>query len=449
MKSNQTETKSKSTLGLTRHLLNRVMCLGAVILTCSSAPAQNLFVSDGYSNSGNIYKFTPDGVQSTFASGLHYTFGLAFDSAGNLFVTVFSVDSNGVVNSSIYKFTPDGVRSTFASGLHYTFGLAFDSAGNLFVTDFVGGLGGSINGTIYKFTPDGMRTTFALGLSFPRALAFDRAGNLFVVDRFDSILKFTPNGVRTTFASGSELNTTTGLACDSAGNLFVSEYGSGVKGGTVNGVPIIYKFAPSGVRTTFASPSELNGPTALAFDSTGNLFVSDDTVTDSSEEHTFPGAIYKFTPDGQRSTFTANLHGFPSIAFQPTQTPTSTPTPTPAPTPTPSPTPRPSTTPTPSPTPTPTPTPPTTGPAVMLIPPPGATFTSSSVTFSWSAGSATAYFLLVGSSPNGADIYNSGIVTVHSKTVNNIPTDGRTIYATLLSEVNNSWTFKSYTYKAF
>ena len=400
MKSNQTETKSKSTLGLTRHLLNRVMCLGAVILTCSSAPAQNLFVSDGYSNSGNIYKFTPDGVQSTFASGL--------------------------------------------SGLG---GLAFDSAGNLFVSDSTAGLGGSINGTIYKFTPDGARTTFALGLSFPRALAFNRAGDLFVVDGGSNrILKFTPDGVRTTFASGSELNTTTGLACDSAGNLFVSEYGSGVKGGTVNGVPIIYKFAPSGVRTTFASPSELNGPTALAFDSTGNLFVSDNTVTDSSEEHTFPGAIYKFTPDGQRSTFTANLHGFPSIAFQPTQTPTSTPTPTPAPTPTPSPTPRPSTTPTPSPTPTPTPT---TGPAVMLIPPPGSTFTSSSVTFSWSAGSATAYFLLVGSSPNGADIYNSGIVTVHSKTVNNIPTDGRTIYATLLSEVNNSWTFKSYTYKAF
>ena len=400
MKSNQTETKSKSTLGLTRHLLNRVMCLGAVILTCSSAPAQNLFVSDGYSNSGNIYKFTPDGVQSTFASGL--------------------------------------------SGLG---GLAFDSAGNLFVSDSTAGLGGSINGTIYKFTPDGVRTTFALGLSFPRALAFNRAGDLFVVDGGSNrILKFTPDGVRTTFASGSELNTTTGLACDSAGNLFVSEYGSGVKGGTVNGVPIIYKFAPSGVRTTFASPSELNGPTALAFDSTGNLFVSDNTVTDSSEEHTFPGAIYKFTPDGQRSTFTANLHGFPSIAFQPTQTPTSTPTPTPAPTPTPSPTPRPSTTPTPSPTPTPTPT---TGPAVMLIPPPGSTFTSSSVTFSWSAGSATAYFLLVGSSPNGADIYNSGIVTVHSKTVNNIPTDGRTIYATLLSEVNNSWTFKSYTYKAF
>jgi hypothetical protein len=57
------------------------------------------------------------------------------------------------------------------------------------------------------------------------------------------------------------------------------------------------------VRSVFAGAAELNAPLALAFDSAGNLFVSDDTVTDSSEQHTFPGAIYKFTPSGARSTF--------------------------------------------------------------------------------------------------------------------------------------------------
>src|SRR5204862_360986 len=109
-------------------------------------------------------------------------------------------------------------------------------------------------------------------------------------------------------------------------------------------------------------------------------------------------------------------------------------------------------TPTPTGTPTPTVTPtatPITGAAVMLSPPQGSTFTSSTVTFTWSAGNATAYFLFVGSSPHGADIYNSGQVTVHSKTVNNIPTDGRAIYVTLGSQVNGSWTTKSYTYTAF
>jgi uncharacterized protein GlcG (DUF336 family) len=90
-----------------------------------------------------------------------------------------------------------------------------------------------------------------------------------------------------------------------------------------------------------------------------------------------------------------------------------------------------------------------TGSAVILSPVPGSTFPSSSVTFSWSAGSATSYYLLVGSSQNGSDIYSSGQVQVLSATVSNIPTDGRTIYATLLSLANNSWGFNSYTYKAF
>ena len=85
----------------------------------------------------------------------------------------------------------------------------------------------------------------------------------------------------------------------------------------------------------------------------------------------------------------------------------------------------------------------------MLSPLPGSTFGSSTVTFTWSAGSATSYFLFVGNSSHKADIYNSGTVTVRSKTVTNIPTDGRTIYVTLGSQVNGSWVTQDYTYKAF
>src|SRR5438552_17620673 len=126
------------------------------------------------------------------------------------------------------------------------------------------------------------------------------------------------------------------------------------------------------------------------------------------------------------------------------------PTPIARPNPTATPTPTTTATPTATPTPTVTPTPtPATGAAVMSNPPPGSTFTSSSVTFTWSAGSATAYFLVVGSSLHGADIYNSGLVTVLSKTVNNVPTDGRTIYVTLGSQVNGSWSTKDYAYTAF
>jgi sugar lactone lactonase YvrE len=127
-------------------------------LACDSE--DNLFVA---TTTKTIYKFTPGGTQSTFASGLNTNF-LAFDSASNLFV---SDGGSGVPKSgNIYKFTPDGTRSTFASGLFTPFGLAFDSDGNLFVAD-------SGHQSIYKYMPDGTRSTFAsiTGWS-PYALAF-------------------------------------------------------------------------------------------------------------------------------------------------------------------------------------------------------------------------------------------------------------------------------------
>src|SRR3989442_1188369 len=88
--------------------------------TTRNAQAQNLFEADF--GSGQINKFTPGGVQSSFASGLNGPIGLAFDSAGNLFEA--DVDTG-----NIYKFTPGGAQSTFASGLNNPYGLAFDTAG--------------------------------------------------------------------------------------------------------------------------------------------------------------------------------------------------------------------------------------------------------------------------------------------------------------------------------
>ena len=64
--------------------------------------------------SGNIYKFTPDGTPSVFASGLNFPFALAFDSADDLFV---SSGDNSNDTDTIIEITAGGVQSTFASGL--------------------------------------------------------------------------------------------------------------------------------------------------------------------------------------------------------------------------------------------------------------------------------------------------------------------------------------------
>ena len=68
----------------------------------------------GETYTGHIYKYTPDGVRSRFASGFVGAINLAFDGTGNLFV---SVRVPGSVSNNVYKFTPDGVRTLFASGM--------------------------------------------------------------------------------------------------------------------------------------------------------------------------------------------------------------------------------------------------------------------------------------------------------------------------------------------
>jgi len=77
--------------------------------------AGDLFEAD---NSGHTYDMTQG---RTFASGLSLPSALAFNSAGDLFVIA------GWNIGVIYKFTPGGVQSTFASGLPYSYDMTFQT----------------------------------------------------------------------------------------------------------------------------------------------------------------------------------------------------------------------------------------------------------------------------------------------------------------------------------
>ena len=98
---------------------------------------------------GLILKFTPAGIGSTFAQ-LPGANTLAFDAAGNLFAT------SSLSPGGIFKITPNGTISTFATGAYG--GLAFYN-GNLYATFGIG------DNEVDKFTPAGVKSVYLSGLA--------------------------------------------------------------------------------------------------------------------------------------------------------------------------------------------------------------------------------------------------------------------------------------------
>jgi DNA-binding beta-propeller fold protein YncE len=267
-----------------------LLSLGAIFALVTAAHAQNLYVSVQTRPSHAILEFTPQGARSTYASGLLFPRGLAFDSIGNLFAAeTVAPGGRDLLIGRVLKFDLRNHVSTVGSAVNFFFeGLAVDIAGNAYV------MAGdqtspTVASTIFKFTPDGERIVFGSVPSQGWGLAFDSAGNLYAADGgAQTIYKFAPNGARTVFAGPSEFaegESPVGLAFDSSGNLFVS-----IETFTDPGADSIVYFSPTGVKSLFATG--LTTPRGLAFDGLGNLFVAE-----ASGEF-LPGDILKFPSDG-------------------------------------------------------------------------------------------------------------------------------------------------------
>jgi HYR domain/Putative Ig domain len=265
-----------------------------IIVGAQTPPASgNLFASiNGTNGVGAILQYTPNGTQTTFASALSQPRGVAFDGAGNLYVTITT--SHHVY---ILKITPDGTQSVFAGFLPNFFleDLVIDSAGNFFAAgaDLTSS---NLATTIFKVTPAGTQSTFGSVPGQCLGIAFDAAGNLYASDGVDGIIyEFTPDGTRTAFIGGTTFTSVAplGLVFDKFGNLFVATEGN-------PGNDSILEFAPNGTKTTFATGlAQL--PRGLAIDDAGNLFVAETGRTN------FQGDIVKITPQGVESIFAPGL----------------------------------------------------------------------------------------------------------------------------------------------
>jgi sugar lactone lactonase YvrE len=155
------------------------------------------------------YYGSKDGMDN--AALFEYPFGMAADTAGNLYVA-------DTANNTIRKMTPSGTNwvVTTLAGLAGAFGsadgtnsdarfgnpfgVAVDSAGNVYVAD-------SANDTIRKATPSGTNwvvTTLgglpenygsadgsgnAARFNYPEGIAVDENGNVYIVDTANSIIR--------------------------------------------------------------------------------------------------------------------------------------------------------------------------------------------------------------------------------------------------------------------
>jgi uncharacterized protein (TIGR03437 family) len=143
-------------------------------------------------------------------------------------------------------------------------------------------------GTDWAFVDDGKPGVNAT-LAQPVALATDSNGNVYIADpSFGEVIKLDTNGVATIFAGtgihvpsgdgglarAASLKSPMGVAVDSSGAVYISDTGR------------IRKVTPDGIITTFAGNSFLSNsgdggsallagmsPSALAFDTAGNLYV--------------------------------------------------------------------------------------------------------------------------------------------------------------------------------
>jgi hypothetical protein len=117
----------------------------------------------------------------------------AASRADILYMSNFGDGSTGSGTVEEYGLSNGAHLGTFASSLNPVTGLAFDSAGNLYVANLT---------NIMKFTPGGVGSVFAsTGSGSPMCLAFDSAGDLYAASQTQHIIeRFTPGSVGSVFA---------------------------------------------------------------------------------------------------------------------------------------------------------------------------------------------------------------------------------------------------------
>jgi uncharacterized protein (TIGR03437 family) len=243
--------------------------------------------------------FSGDGKAAVDAQ-LNFPYGLALDSAGNVYVAdlgnqrVRRIGTDGVIitiaGTGRKASSPDGDAPTSTSLLSPR-NVAVDAAGNLYIAEFEGhrvrkltpdGKLGTVAGTgVAGWSGDGAHA-IAAQLNYPAGMAFDRAGTLYIADSGNHMVRqlYADGMIGTLLGgdTGKRLSYPVAVAVDRAGTLYVGDSSS-----------VVRAFTPAGEWTTYAGTglasfsgdggpatgAALTKPNDLAADLNGNLFIAD------------------------------------------------------------------------------------------------------------------------------------------------------------------------------
>ena len=224
-----------------------------------------------------VYKVTPDGMVSVFATGLTGPSGNTFDAEGNLYQSNFPVDR-------ISKITPEGGVSTFAEGsgedgVAGPGGLAIDSQGRVYVANCT-------NNTVTRLGV-GLTAFTSTLFQCPNGLTIDEADILYATNFNDgSILKITAAGDVSLLAE---------IPFNQTGHII---YANGMLYAASRGTHSIYAITLSGEVTLLAgtglrgrqdgpaSQAEFSFPNGIAASVTGDtLYVNDSVPVEGGDLH--------------------------------------------------------------------------------------------------------------------------------------------------------------------
>jgi large repetitive protein len=234
----------------------------------------------------------------------------------------FAVVSGGSCNTTT-SYSAGGTSSCTVSvtltpaypGLRYGAVELEDTSGNLIATTYVHGLGtapqvvfnpGVISAFAGNATGSGTQTGGYKGdggpatsaeLFLPTGAAMDGAGNFYIADSFNNVVReVSASGTITTIAgkqsagagysgdkgaaTSAQLNQPAGLAVDGAGNLYIADSKNNVIRAVNLSTGIITTVAGTGTSNYtgdggLATAAQLDYPTGVAVDGSGNLYISD------------------------------------------------------------------------------------------------------------------------------------------------------------------------------